>query len=165
MTVHCWYVSLYWKLEIKGTSLEFISEIFTQVILTASYFLKLCAEPFLWMDSNTTNEFCFRGSVMQIKKLWITDCFSVKKKSWKFCIPESFFVSRVMVFSIIWGQRIFQKVCLCINYENCTIHHSQVYLSRLSHSLDFSCTELSNSYFYWQIFLHGEKCVALSNIA
>ena len=122
MTVHCWYVSLYWKLEIKGTSLEFISEIFTQVILTASYFLKLCAEPFLWMDSNTTNEFCFRGSVMQIKKLWITDRFSVKKKSWKFCIPESFFVSRVMVFSIIWGQRIFQKVCLCMKIAQFIIH-------------------------------------------
>ena len=41
----------------------------------------LIALCFLWMDKNTTNEFCFKGTVMQIRKLWITDGYSAKKKS------------------------------------------------------------------------------------
>ena len=44
-------------------------------------FLNLCGESFLWMGSNTTNEFCFKGTVIQIKKLWIPDRLSVNNKS------------------------------------------------------------------------------------
>ena len=44
-------------------------------------FLKPLWESFLWMSSNTTNEFCFKGTVIQIKKLWIPDRLSVNNKS------------------------------------------------------------------------------------
>ena len=72
-------------------------------------------------------------------------------------IGESFFVQRVTVFSIILGQRIFQKVCLCINYEDCKIHHSKFSFSGLSKSLRFSCTELSNNYFVGRLFCSVKK--------
>ena len=50
------------------------------------------------MDSNTTNEFCFKGCLMQTKKLWITDRLSVKKKleSFAFAKVSSFNELRVL---------------------------------------------------------------------
>ena len=68
------------------------------------------------MDSITTNEFCFKGSLMQIKKLWITDRLSVKKKL------ESFAFAKVSSFNELRVLALFEvndlpKICLFINNE------------------------------------------------
>ena len=54
------------------------------------------------MDSNATNEFCFKGCLMQIKKLWITDRLSVKKKL------ESFAFGKVSSFNELRVLALFE---------------------------------------------------------